>query len=88
MKDPRTEKQPPRKQPTDDAVQGEGDYESARRYDHDVEEFVAHTDVEAAARAAAPRSEAEAREMAEAETAGRRGKVSGTGAGHPSPRKP
>lgn len=40
-------------------VQGEGDYEAARRYRKDVEEFVGKTDIDAAAREAAPKSPAE-----------------------------
>lgn len=53
-------------------VQGEGDYEATRRYDQDVQHFVATADIEAAARAAAPRNADEAAEMAAAEAAGRR----------------
>jgi hypothetical protein len=53
-------------------VQGEGDYEATRRYDRDVQNFVATADIEAAARAAAPRNAREAAEMAAAERAGRR----------------
>jgi hypothetical protein len=52
-------------------VQGEGDYRSARRHRRDVEEFVAENDIEELARDAAPRSEAEGREMLEAERKGR-----------------
>jgi len=35
-------------------VQGEGDYEAARRYDSSVHKFVQRADIERAARAAAP----------------------------------
>ncbi len=52
-------------------VQGEGDYEAARRYQADVGSFVRSANIERAARAAAPRTEDEARELAEAEAAGR-----------------
>ena len=55
-------------------VQGEGDYRSARRHRRDLEEFVAENDenaIEELAREAAPRSEAEQREMLEAEREGR-----------------
>ena len=55
-------------------VQGEGDYRSARRHRRDLEEFVAENDenaIEELARDAAPRSEAEQREMLEAEREGR-----------------
>jgi hypothetical protein len=52
-------------------IQGEGDYEAARRYRRAVEGFVHTQDIEAAARAAAPRDEHEAKELAAAEAAGR-----------------
>jgi hypothetical protein len=58
----------------DSRVQGEGDYRSARRYRRDVQEFVAghhEEDIEELARDAAPRSEAEQRDMLEAEREGR-----------------
>jgi hypothetical protein len=53
-------------------VQGEGDDQAARRYAADVGQFVRSADIELAAREAAPRSEDEARELADAEAAGRR----------------
>ncbi|HKY90569.1 MAG TPA: hypothetical protein VJM11_05985 [Nevskiaceae bacterium] len=52
-------------------VQGEGDYESAKRYDDETREFVEKGKVEPAARAAKPKSEAEAKEMERAEDRGR-----------------
>jgi hypothetical protein len=52
------------------AVQGEGDYESARRYESDVKEFVARGEVSAAARSAAPRDRQEESELIAAEAAG------------------
>ncbi len=52
-------------------IQGEGDYEAARRYRKDVEEFVEEADIDKAAQDAAPRSSDERREMDEAERAGR-----------------
>ncbi len=52
-------------------IQGEGDYDATRRYLRDVEKFVHTADIEAAARAAAPRNAREAREMKQAEAAGR-----------------
>lgn len=52
-------------------VQGEGDYESARKYDQGVREFAQSGRVADAARAAAPRDEQEQRELEEAEKAGR-----------------
>ncbi|HXO64229.1 MAG TPA: ferritin-like domain-containing protein [Steroidobacteraceae bacterium] len=54
-------------------LQGEGDYEAARRYDIGVRKFVQHADVGRAARAAAPRNKREAQEMAAAEAIGRQG---------------
>jgi hypothetical protein len=52
-------------------VQGEGDYEAARRYREDVKEFVDKDEVDKAAREAAPKSPDEQREMEEAERTGR-----------------
>jgi hypothetical protein len=55
------------KQPT----QGEGDHESDRRYRKDVKTFLSHADPEELARAAAPKSPEEQRELEDAERAGR-----------------
>ena len=55
----------------DPKIQGEGDYESARRYRKDVERFVEENDTEELAREAAPHSEQEADEMLDAEREGR-----------------
>lgn len=52
-------------------VQGEGDYEAARNYRKDVEEFIDSGKVDEAMREAAPRNEAEARQMEKAEKAGK-----------------
>jgi hypothetical protein len=52
-------------------VQGEGDYEAARRYREDVKEFLDKDEVAKAAREAAPKSPDEQREMEEAERTGR-----------------
>jgi hypothetical protein len=58
--------------PQDDAaMQGEGNYSAARRHRESVEQFVQHTDVEAAARDAAPDSDQEAADLKAAEEAGR-----------------
>ena len=57
--------------PRNPQIQGEGDYESARRYRRDVEKFVDEHDTEELAREAEPDSEAEARELERAERAGR-----------------
>ena len=61
-------------------LQGEGDYEAARRYDSDVRKFVRRADIERAAHAAAPKSRREAEEMAAAEAIGRQGEPRQTGA--------
>ena len=52
-------------------VQGEGDYASDRRYRRHLKEYLERADVEAEARAAAPETAAEARELLEAEREGR-----------------
>ncbi len=52
-------------------VQGEGDYEAARNYRKDVEEFIDSGKVDEAMREAAPRDDAEARQMEKAEKAGK-----------------
>jgi hypothetical protein len=52
-------------------VQGEGDYEAARRYRKEVKDYVDSTDIDKAAHDAAPKSPDEQREMDEAERAGR-----------------
>ena len=58
-------------QPPSDGVQGEGDYEAARRYDRDQREFVQSGRVDQAARDARPQDQREAEEMARAEDEGR-----------------
>ena len=55
----------------DPKIQGEGDYESARRYRKDVERFVAENDTDQLAREAEPHDEQEADEMLDAEREGR-----------------
>ena len=52
-------------------VQGEGNYDAARRYRKDVKEFLDKDEVEKAAHDAAPKSPDEQREMDEAERTGR-----------------
>ena len=52
-------------------MQGEGDYEAARRYNKSARAFAQSVDVEQAARDAAPHSAAEATELERAETAAR-----------------
>ena len=53
-------------------VQGEGDYEAARRYRKRTSEYLENHDVEKAAAQAAPSSPGEAQEMQAAESAGRK----------------
>jgi hypothetical protein len=53
-------------------VQGEGNYEAAREFNEAERKFVASGKVAAAARAAAPKSEAERQEMIAAEEEGKR----------------
>jgi hypothetical protein len=52
-------------------IQGEGDYQAARRFRKESEEFVAKADVEGLARKAAPSSAKEARDLELAEERGR-----------------
>jgi hypothetical protein len=61
------------KSKTDDKpkIQGEGDYESARRYRRDVEDYVKSADIERAAREAEPDSPEQARELEQAEEIGK-----------------
>jgi hypothetical protein len=55
----------------DPKVQGEGDYEAARRHRKGVSEFIENNDVEKIAERAAPESTAEAEELEAAEEAGK-----------------
>lgn len=52
-------------------VQGEGDYEAARRYDKAAHDFAESGKVEGAARDASPRTPAEEEALLRAERAGR-----------------
>jgi hypothetical protein len=52
-------------------VQGEGDYEAARRYRQEVKDYVEHADIDKAAHAAAPKSDEEKRAMEAAEREGK-----------------
>ncbi len=54
------------------AVQGEGDYEAARRHRESAERFVESGAVPSAARSAAPASAEEAEALEDAEAAGRK----------------
>jgi hypothetical protein len=66
-----TEKTPVDKTDTQPKVQGEGDYESARRFREDEENFLKKADVPDLARRAAPHSKQEAEELEKAEEVGR-----------------
>jgi hypothetical protein len=57
--------------PNGSRVQGEGDYVSGKRFQEDEQEFVESHDTAKLAREAEPKSEAERREMEEAENRGK-----------------
>ena len=61
----------PESPPGTDRVQGEGDYEAARRYDKAAREFAESGKVEEAARDAKPTSAEEAAELIRAEREGK-----------------
>ena len=52
-------------------VQGEGDYDAARRYRQEVSDFEGKADIDALAHQAAPKSTQEERELKQAEDKGR-----------------
>lgn len=52
-------------------VEGEGSYSATREYQKDIKEYLERADVKADAEAAKPRSEAEARELEQAEREGK-----------------
>jgi len=68
---PNTPASKPAESPANE-VQGEGDYKSAREFNEAERKFVKSGKVAAAARAAAPKSDAEAQELLEAEEEGKR----------------
>ena len=57
--------------PGNSRIQGEGDYVSGHRYQKDAEEFARSHDTERLAREAAPDTDAEKRELLEAEQKGK-----------------
>ncbi len=65
------DKQKPAAKGTTGKVQGEGDYDAARRYDEKLRDHVEHHDMEREAREAEPKSEGEKREMERAEELGK-----------------
>jgi hypothetical protein len=65
------EKPPVDKTNPQSKVQGEGDYESARRFRKDTDEFLKKADVADLAKRAAPHSKEEAAELEKAEEVGR-----------------
>jgi hypothetical protein len=60
------------RQQSQDNVHGEGNYAATRQYNEDTKKFMASGGVEPAARAAAPKSDTEARDMSAAEAEGKR----------------
>lgn len=62
---------PDRPVPAPGELQGEGNYDAARRFRKAEEKFVGSGRVDEAAREAAPRSKDEARQMEDAEREGR-----------------
>lgn len=66
-----------REKQTASQVQGEGDYESTRKYNKDTEHFLESADVSKLARKAAPASKEEAAKLKEAEDIGRSHAVGG-----------
>jgi hypothetical protein len=62
-----TARHSPSNDPQHDAVQGEGNYEAAREFNAAQRQFVQSGKVESAARAAAPKDDAETRQLLEAE---------------------
>jgi len=63
---------PRQEKATRSKVQGEGDYQAARRYRKRTAEYLENNDVEKAAVRAKPRSRAEAEQLEAAEAAGRK----------------
>lgn len=61
-----------RRQQSQQNVYGEGNYAASRQYNEATKDFAQSGRVEPAARAAAPRSESDAREMQDAEAEGKR----------------
>lgn len=66
------EKQNPESQGKAGKVQGEGDYDAARRYEEKMREHVQNHDIEKEARDAEPTSQGEERAMEQAEEKGKR----------------
>ena len=66
-KQSKTDKQNPAKDPGKPGPYGEGNYEASRKYNEGLKDHVQHHDIEKEARNAAPKNEAEAKEMKDAE---------------------
>jgi hypothetical protein len=79
---PRRDNAKDKRAPGNSRIQGEGDYISGHRYQKDAEEFARTHDTNKLAREAAPATDAEQREMNEAE---RKGKARAKGK-KPAPR--
>jgi hypothetical protein len=69
-------------------VQGEGDYESSRRFRKDAEQFLKNADVPELARQAAPKSKEEAEELKKAEEIGRSHSAAAKDKAQQKPRTP
>ena len=68
---PRRDNVKDKRAPGNSRIQGEGDYISGHRYQKDAEEFARTHDTNKLARDAAPATDAEQREMLEAERKGK-----------------
>ena len=68
---PRRNNAKDKRSPGNSRVQGEGDYISGHRYQKDAEEFARTHDTDKLARDAAPATDAEQRDMLEAERKGK-----------------
>jgi len=66
-----SQQQPSQQPPKDAELQGEGNYDAARRYDKATTDFVKSGKVDEAAQAARPKDEQEAQELSRAEREGK-----------------
>ena len=71
MKDKKTSPETPARQNPADGVQGEGNYDAARRFDKAEQDFVRSGKVREAAERAAPKTAEEAKALERAEEIGR-----------------
>jgi hypothetical protein len=73
MKDAKRENLPHKTDAGNPGVQGEGDYDAARRHRQSVEDFLESNDPEQLGRSAAPTNPQEEKELEDAERRGRDG---------------